>query len=211
MRRLVLIITSFTLVSCETMDMSGFSWPSRSNLDTTCPNIHIVPELSTLTQFDDFYAGPESQDQIQALSLIQTAGGVCRIVDNNTLQVALTLTFIHSLGPQGLSTMGKNASFAFPYFASVSTSSGAIRAKDVFAASVIFDKNTTRVQSIESLKQSLLLERDEKISDIRILIGFQLTPAQLAYNRTNPRPEVSDIDLRNATLVDDRILRAQNP
>lgn len=207
-RHALLLCMCFALTACENLRLPELSWPSWARLGSfaqgqavTCPEIAVVPELSSLTQFDDFYAGPPDDDKIQAISLIESAGGVCR-QHGDMLEVDLTLTFITALGTLGQDDLGKNASFAFPYFAAVTDTSGAIRAKDVFATSLSFTKPDIAIQKIERLTQTIPLPSRADAANTRILIGFQLAPEQLSYNRSHPMPEIPALARRNAITLE---------
>lgn len=78
---------------------------------------------------------------------------------------------------------GTPASYNVPFFVAISTE-GHILAKKVYSIPVTFDAQQTQVdlaQSIDTL--SLTVGRDKQATDYGILVGFQLSKAQLDYNR----------------------------
>lgn len=78
---------------------------------------------------------------------------------------------------------GAPASYVVPFFVAISTE-GRILAKKVYSMRFNFDAEQTVIdvsQSIDAL--SLTVGRDKQATDYGILVGFQLSKAQLDYNR----------------------------
>ena len=78
---------------------------------------------------------------------------------------------------------GAAATFTVPFFVAISTE-GHILAKKVYGMPFTFDAQQTVIevsQSIDTL--SLTVGRDKQATDYGILVGFQLSKAQLDYNR----------------------------
>jgi hypothetical protein len=75
------------------------------------------------------------------------------------------------------------ATYTVPYFAAITTE-GKILAKGTYSVPLTFDAGqatTTASASLNSL--ALTVGLDKKPTDYGIIVGFQLTKAQLAYNR----------------------------
>ena len=78
---------------------------------------------------------------------------------------------------------GAAATYAVPYFVAI-TSEGKILAKREFTVPFTFESGANMAEfsdSVNSLQVSL--GRDKKATDYGILVGFQLTKAQLEFNR----------------------------
>jgi hypothetical protein len=148
-------------------------------IDSDCPSIEIVPELTALSEF-----APEgSTDPRKLLShvVLTETRGSCTY-KNNSVTVELTMTFEGTLGPAGKQAE-KTAFFAYPFFVAVVDSGGDILAKEVFAASIGYENGADTQIHKETIRQIIPIVSRSDGRRHKIMTGFQLTPEQLAYNR----------------------------
>lgn len=146
----------------------------------TCPKATMVRELNALHQFTNpERPSPESRISSLMLTGIKTK---CKNNANNAV-VEIDLTFEGSLGPRARARAADRPSFAYPYFLAITTDNGNIIAKEVFAASVNYDKNQDRIVHNENIRQIIPLN-GEYGGQKAIMLGFQLNEGELAYNRS---------------------------
>lgn len=147
--------------------------------DNKCPAVDIVEELSTLHQFMDMSA-PSAANSISRVAM-KDVQSTCTINDNNIV-VDMTIRFEGTLGAAANTWDTERPSFAYPYFLAITAGQGNIVAKEVFGTTMTYDKGQTDIVREDNLRQIIPLHAD--ITDQHeILLGFQLTDAELSYNR----------------------------
>jgi hypothetical protein len=72
----------------------------------------------------------------------------------------------------------------YQYFVAVTDREGQVLAKQVFEATMRFAEGQNRAGSVEELHQTIPLAQGRRPADYQVLVGFQLTPDQLAFNRS---------------------------
>ncbi len=145
-----------------------------------CLPITIVPELNALHQFDN----PDRPVPSGRVSSIAFTGleAACTHNESNIV-VELNMTFEGRLGPRARIWDTDRPSFAYPYFVAITDPSGNVLAKEVFAATVSYENGEDRLEHRETMRQIIPVTGrfDNKHE---ILVGFQLTEGELAYNRS---------------------------
>ncbi|MGB4056779.1 MAG: hypothetical protein WBK77_01705 [Alphaproteobacteria bacterium] len=151
---------------------------SESLLADGCPQTEIVAELGTLNEFTD-NAKPGSKNLVSNAHIAKVDAKCAFSSQSVTLDLKLTID--GTLGPAG----HKNAkpSFTYPYFVAVTSPIGTILAKEVFTASLAYDAGMDNQTYTETMRQIIPIPNKDAAAKYKVLIGFQLTPEQLAYNR----------------------------
>lgn len=149
------------------------------NLNRNCPQVTILDELDSLHQFSN-PARPVPENKISSITLTELKTNCT--YNENTVAVELDLTFKGEIGPAARIWQTDRPSFAYPYFMAITTPNGNIVAKEVFAATVSYDKGQNDLVHRESLRQIIPLN-GEFDTHHSIMLGFQLTEEELAYNR----------------------------
>lgn len=146
----------------------------------SCPPVTVIEELKALHQFSNpDRPSPQTKISEVAVGGLQTG---CTYTGNN-VAVELDLTFTGKLGPAGRMATSDQPSFAYPYFIAITTPNGNILAKEVFAATVTYEQGKDTVIHQEHLRQIIPLS-GEYDTEHSLLIGFQLSEGELAYNRS---------------------------
>ncbi len=148
--------------------------------DANCPSVSVIEELKALHQFEN-PDRPSPATKISEIAMTDLKTG-CKHT-GNTVAVEIDLTFDGKLGPAARVTQNDQPRFAYPYFIAITTPNGNIIAKEVFAATVAYNKGEDEVTHNESLRQVIPLA-GEFDTDHALLIGFQLSEGELAYNRS---------------------------
>ncbi len=156
-----------------------------------CPQVAVVDDLKMLNQFET-PSTPTPETNISSVNITGMKSS-CTVGANNTVAVNIGLRFDGALGPKASAWNSESHNFAYPYFIAVTTPTGEILSKEVFAATLRYDKGETAISQEESMRQVIPLKEAADASGYEILIGFQLTNEELAYNRTQPRRPVDDL------------------
>lgn len=215
MIRQFLIISSFSVLAlglggCESMQamkdkVASIEMPSLWSDDKIeqdadgivmasnegCPQVAVVDDLKMLSQFET-PAAPTPETNISSVNITGMKSS-CTVGANNTVAVNIGLRFDGELGPKASAWNSESHNFAYPYFVAVTTPTGEILSKEVFAATLRYDKGEMAISQEESMRQVIPLKDVADASGYEILIGFQLTNEELAYNRTQPRRPVDDL------------------
>jgi hypothetical protein len=159
---------------------SNVPQPTVADTPNGCPPATIISELGAVHQFmDETSTRADSLISSAQIGQIQSS---CTVNENNIV-VDLTINFTGALGPQALLWQTERRSFAYPYFVAISAADGTIIAKEVFALTVTYEKDEQQRTWTESLRQVIPLQGGYG-DQYELLIGFQLTESELAYNRT---------------------------
>lgn len=144
------------------------------NIVNTCPAVYIVPDLNRLVQF-------QGQNLISE-TRFSAAGSSC-VLQGNSMLVTITLEATGRLGAQGIKDAKIQANYTYPYLLAVVNETGAIVAKDVFALNAVYQNGQNTGVFRDQIVQSIPLTTGKNPQNYNIQIGFQLSPAELAYNR----------------------------
>jgi hypothetical protein len=185
-----------SLGGCETMNQSMSDtgdWFSRNNpfkssgeaekpaepvkTANACVPVTTVDELKTLSQFMDEQA-PRAENNISS-AVITNVSANCSYNDKNTI-VDLDITFDGALGPKAHTWKAEKPSFAYPYFVAITQPDGRIATKEVFGVTLSYEKGQNTMTQHEHMRQVI----PQSAQPQQIVVGFQLTEAQLAYNRS---------------------------
>ena len=193
LRSVALLACVLALPACKTMqgvmkDIDSISMPSLSNstfsntkelvYSGACPRAEAVEELQTLAEFTDV-SNPAQSNMISKVEIANIKDSCS--YDENTVTIDLKMDFLGTLGPQG--RLGPSPSFSYPFFVAVTASNGNILAKEIFSAPLSYGPGQSTQAYTEKLRQIIPLENSNQGRNFKVLVGFQLTPDQLAYNR----------------------------
>lgn len=150
-----------------------------------CPLVQIVDELSSLSEFSP--ADSTSTDNLVSRVTLSQVDSACSF-KGNLVSVDLKLAFEGVLGAKAKINKNDKPYFAYPFFLAVTDPKGVVLAKDVFAASMTYDRADSTHTYYEKLRQLIPIQSREQAASFKIMIGFQLDYDQLKYNRRNMKP-----------------------
>lgn len=205
----LLTISLLSLSACQTMDGLGDGitqgWNNMSNAvtswvsphqqakiaareenqklpiyDGTCPPASVRPDLVKLVEFTD-PAKPSDATKVSDIT-IQNVENTCR-VENGGLVMQIDIAMYGSTGPKARMKPGDKPSFAYPYFVAVTDEQGMVVSKEIFAASLAYDKTQKDTYQTESVFQRMPIPDTAAGKSYNVVVGLQLTPDQLAYNQ----------------------------
>ncbi len=146
-----------------------------------CPTGGIVPDANLLVQFRDG-PGRDVTDVIVQAQVVDTRI-TCEYAKGRNAKPAVTLdlqiAFAAERGPAE-----RTRRVRLPYFVAILDGERNIVAKETFAADFEWADNRTRVGRVDQWEPHIPLKSNFDGPSYQILVGFQLTEAQLAWNRT---------------------------
>ncbi|MCB1650555.1 MAG: hypothetical protein KDI46_00720 [Alphaproteobacteria bacterium] len=188
--------TSLVLMSCQTMQgirddlysldvpTSLDSSPDNLTYQGRCPSVELVEELRAYNEFtDDTDPGDYNLVSRANIAKINTSCGY----DTRSVTVDLKIAFEGTLGPRGRNSASDKPYFSYPFFVAIASPGGNILAKEIFAAPMTYKPGQNRQTYYENMRQIIPVDTHEHGAGYKILLGFQLSPEQLAYNRKKIR------------------------
>lgn len=164
--------------------------PEGAAKTVTCPSVKVMDELRTMVEFQD-PAKPSDKTRL-ARAVMKNVQARCSVGDK--LSVELDIMVETTLGPKARVKKTDKPNFAFPYFVAVISPEGRVVAKEIFAASLSFENGENDMSRTETITQHIPLAEDGSVPAYSILVGFQLSEEQLAFNRTQPILQGSPAD-----------------
>ena len=148
---------------------------SADTLLPSCPQTGILSDAADLTRFRP--AGTDLTDMVVD-GRITGLSGKCSLDNPTHLHTVISVSMDLTRGP---AAKGRNAEVT--YFVSVARGDQILDKRD-YTLAVAFDRNSDQVRLTgDQIDFSLPVGDKAKGSDYRILVGFQLTPEELAFNR----------------------------
>ncbi len=152
---------------------------AMAGTETTCPPVRVMDDLKQAVEFVDL-SRPSDASEMGRLTL--TRIDTRCVNEDEATGVDITFEFDGKLGPKGRWKAGDEASFAYPYFVAVTDAQGVVLSKELFAASVSYGATENTLRQVETIRQSIP-NTTTKNALYNIVVGFQLSEEQLAYNR----------------------------
>jgi hypothetical protein len=163
----------------------GASAPGCKALDTRtnvgpCPVSAALYDAARVVDLK----GVARHENVGFTGSIEGVRGFCRYVGKDPIEMEIEISFAFGKGPKA-----EGDSHEYPYFVTVTRRDRSVLAKDVHAINVRFPKGANRVDVKEKIDGIVIPRATETISGVNfeILVGFDLTPEQLAYNRSGQR------------------------
>ncbi|MEO9903768.1 hypothetical protein [Nisaea sp.] len=145
-----------------------------------CPVTNFVNDLDHVTVFTDNTVGDLTDVRFDAQ--LTSLSATCNF-ESDELALDIAFQIIAARGPAK-----KDSQAAVTYFIAIADETGAVIAKQTFDNTLPFKGNLRRVAIKDEFEPTIPYPADRNIlNDYRVLIGFQLTPEQLTYNRSRRR------------------------
>ncbi|MBI3437069.1 MAG: Tat pathway signal sequence domain protein [Proteobacteria bacterium] len=147
-----------------------------------CPLMGVLYDSSRLVQF----AQPNAQRyaNIAFTGEMEGVHGLCRYVDADPITMSMDINMQFGRGPAATSDHR-----AYRYWVAVTRRGRAPIAKQYFDIDVAFPRNQAVVSRVEHINRIVIPRANADISgeNFEILVGFELTPEQLQFNRDGRR------------------------
>lgn len=147
-----------------------------------CPPMKIAPQTDHMSEFSDMQ-NPTPQNEISHIRIARSAAQCTP--EGEFLNMRIDLSFEGGLGPDARRLENDRPFFAYPYFVAVTDPAGNELAKELFAASVTYEKGADEIELVETIRQKLPYDENGQLPPYEVHIGFQLTQEQLFYNASN--------------------------
>jgi hypothetical protein len=174
------VFLALALTGCATGERIAERLDATPN-SGPCPVIGSVYDASRYVKFADgegrVYTDITYTGEITDVRLY------CRYTGEAPLVAEIEVDFAFGKGPKAGS-----GSHTYPYFVAVTRRNGKVLAKENFTTSAEFGRRTVTART-ELVNQIKIPRADESISGVNfeIVVGFDLTPEQLEFNRNGNR------------------------
>lgn len=165
------------LSSCGTVDLSNLD--DKPNVGP-CPVSASLYDASRVVEIN----GTERHENVAFTGAIEGVRGYCRYVGTNPITMEVEVDFAFGKGPKA-----DKATKSYPVFVTVTRRDKNILAKERFNIEVAWPEGKDVVRFTETIPGIVIPRANETISgsNFEIFVGFELTPQQLAYNRSGTR------------------------
>ncbi|SDF89184.1 hypothetical protein SAMN05216241_10349 [Limimonas halophila] len=146
-----------------------------------CPATQTVPNAGTLVAFTDGEQVPSARRFAARIAGMNVA---CQRVESErgaALSSKLTIRLRTEKGPALQSPR-----VGYRYFVAVLNREGDVVARRAFPVKLDFSGNATTLRTTETVTQRVPLPGEGAAGGYTIYAGFELSEAQLRYNRNNP-------------------------
>lgn len=141
----------------------------------SCPEVGLLAEAAGLSHFG---VAPAQPDNLHYQASLRFVDGSCRF-EQGHVQLDYAVDVLLRPGPR----LTQNR-VDLNYFVAVVSPDGSILQRQRFHAPLILNGGEARLGTREQLSQRLPIARPEEAAQYKIVIGFELTEAQLDYNRS---------------------------
>jgi hypothetical protein len=173
-----LSVRAALLLACAGLALSACS-SGETATAAICPRAGIVPDANVLVLFRDG-PGRDLTDVVAQAQIVDVAVtceySAARRPPGVTLDLQVAIA-----AERGPADRSRRA--ALPYFVAILDGDQNIVAKEYFTAPFEFPDNRTRVGRVDELEPRIPLRSNFDGPAYRVMIGFQLSPDQLAWNR----------------------------
>jgi len=149
-----------------------------------CPEAFALYEASRLVEF----RGPESYDNVGFTAEINKVTSLCRYVGDSPISADLNMDIAFGRGPAAT-----ESSATYEYFVAVTRKNIDVIEKQTFPISITFPPGVDTVEATEAVGEIIIPRANETTSgaNFEIIVGFELTPEQIAFNADGKRFRVS--------------------
>lgn len=156
--------------------------------DGKCPGVSVRPDLAHMVEFTDT-AKPSDKTKTSEIT-ITGVDNTCRM-ENDGIVMQVDISLSGKTGPKARVKSGDKPSFAYPYFVAVVDQSGMVLSKEIFAASVAYGSKQNEITQGETIFQTMPVPDSGVGDDYSVVVGFQLSADQLAYNQQHGLTQAS--------------------
>lgn len=147
-----------------------------------CPLMGVLYDNSRMVDF----AQPDNQRyaNIEFTGEMQGVNGLCRYVEDDPIRMSIDIDMAFGRGPAATTDRQ-----TYRYWVAVTRRGRAPIAKEYFDVDVRWNRGEAVVTRRERIEEIVIPRANEEISgeNFEILVGFELTPEQLAFNREGRR------------------------
>ena len=174
--RLALLAAPLLLGACETLKSINFN--PKPELPPPCPRAVVGENAGRLTRFSG--ASKDPANIVFEAEIADLTGGC--VYNDDSIDVDLQIQLVAGRGPAATEDSAK-----FNYFVAVARTDKTILSRDGFDTVIELPGNQTRNQTVEELEQTIPLAKGESGANFVIVVGIEMTPEELEFNRKQRR------------------------
>lgn len=171
-KRLAILAPVIALAACSSLR-------DRPDNPGPCPSSLTLYDASRVVNLH----GEPVYENVGFTGEIMAVRSLCRYYDDEPIVASLELDMGFGRGPAAV-----GSTHTYQFFVAVTRRDIAVIEKQVFPVEVTF-RGEDRVYLQQEIDQIVIPRADEDIAgdNFEIIVGFELTPEQLAWNRTGQR------------------------
>jgi hypothetical protein len=150
------------------------------------PNVGLCPVAGSLYDANRVVdvQGVERHENVGFTGAIEGVRGYCRYVGDNPITMEIEIDFAFGKGPKA-----EGDTHTYPYFVSVTRRDRLVLAKEKYAMDIRFPKGADIVRRTEKVDGIVIPRATATVNgtNFEVIVGFDLTDEQLAYNRSGKR------------------------
>ena len=162
------VLVAFGLAAC-----AGIG----GNANGPCPRVSVLTDAASVTQFRDG-AGQDLIDIVFEAEIDEISPSCTYNRGGTEITATTALRIIVTRGPASSESEG-----TFLFFVAVVDDAQRVLARERFASTLVLGRSERRAGVVEEIEEVIPLPAGQSGINYEILIGFELTDAQLAYNR----------------------------
>tara|TARA_B100000575_G_scaffold212666_1_gene173497 strand:+ start:44 stop:568 length:525 start_codon:yes stop_codon:yes gene_type:complete len=153
----------------------GFGCASSSNEMAYCPKVGVISNLDRVTEIE--VAASQSKSNILLSSKIHRLGTKCK-ASNDGITISLVFDLSSKLSRYDIPT-----DVDLRYLIAIIDPNDQILAKQVYKTTVSFMDGIQITRNTQEVEVFIPSSGDEDFRKHKVLVGFELTEAQLQFNR----------------------------
>ncbi len=179
-----LVVATIGLSACSTVNKILEVGEDPQKNAGPCPEAFSLYEASRLVEFK----GSESFANVGFTAEIEKGRSLCRYHGTKPIDADVSLDIAFGRGP---AASGRTATYE--YFIAVTRKDIEVIEKKVFPITITFPEGVDVVEITEDIGQIIIPRANENTSgaNVEIIVGFELTPEQIAFNSAGKRFRVS--------------------
>lgn len=174
--RLALFAAPLLLGACDTLNSIDFN--PKPPPPPPCPRAVVGEDVGRLTRFSG--AGKDPADVVFQAEIGDLTGSC--IYDDDKIEVEMQVQITATRGPAATGDTAK-----FNYFVAVARNDKTILSRDSFDAEIKLPGDEPRNGTADEIDQTIPVPNSEAGGDLTIIVGFEMTPDELEYNRKQRR------------------------
>jgi hypothetical protein len=178
------MIAAMGLTGCSTAkDVFAVGEAAEKN-PGPCPEAFALYEAARLVEF----RGEEAYANVGFTAEIDKVRSLCRYVGDSPISADLTLDIAFGRGPAA-----QESSATYQYFVAVTRKNIDVIEKKTFPITITFPAGKNVVRATENVGEIIIPRANDTTSggNFEIIVGFELTPEQIAFNADGKRFRVS--------------------
>ncbi len=157
--------------------IAGLTAACMGTPSTPCPSVSILGETSEVTLFAEG-RGQDLTDVVYRASIERVASNCDYTRSGDTVTSTVAARLVATRGPAA-----QVSQETLVYFVAVVDKDQKVLARELFDSTFTFQANQRQAAAIEEIEQIIPIRGDLRGLDYEVLVGFQLTPEQLEFNR----------------------------